>query len=560
MDGETKGAETEVMLALELVAARPGNRAARGVEELAASIEREGQLNAIIVRKLERAVPERRGMPAPYQLIAGERRCAALELLGRKAVRARIVEADDARAKELAAIDNLERKDLTPLEEAAVYGELAKDGVSQAEIARRLGRSPQLVAQRLRLLELLPELRALVDSERVDLGAAEVLAQAPHAVQRKLLPQLRAGAKDFPIARGRVRELLEEHTHDLHLAPFDTADATMPGGGCGTCPRRTGTQGSLFAVLEEADVCLDAVCWTSNVDEAWNRKSADAKARGLNVLDERKSARLFDSGGHSIRHDAELTTLDRQVWIDSKNKHVDLEKILPAETPRTLAKHPRSGVPVVLVPRADVAAAIKALEKKPEPAAGAKKAGKGGKAESDAQRQAREHREATALAQRAHAIAIGHVALDVRTERVERRVVLQALVASVFHLVNEDARRQVCKRRGIEPTPGADDNGYRYLGALRMALAQAGKNERAILELGLEVAASDRISFTAYGEQRVHADFDAFKIDMKACRKEAEHELREEAKTKAAKKAAGPAPKKPAAATKRKRAQPNVPF
>ena len=139
------------------------------LSELAESIASYCILQPITVRKLDGGY---------YQIIAGERRWRAARLAGLKEVPVQIIEADDRRAMELALVENLQREDLDPIEEARGYRHLMDDfGLTQEEAAQAVGKSRPAVANSLRLLTLGEEVLALVS--RGDLSAGHARALIP---------------------------------------------------------------------------------------------------------------------------------------------------------------------------------------------------------------------------------------------------------------------------------------------------------------------------------------------------------------------------------------------
>lgn len=137
-----------------------------GLNELAASIEASGLLQPIVVRSHG---PE-------YQLIAGERRWRAVQQLGWKAVPAVVREVDDRSLLTLALIENLQRDDLSAIDEAVGYRRLVDEfGVAQAEIARLVGKSRPTIANSLRLLTLPADVQALVQGRQLSEGHARAL-------------------------------------------------------------------------------------------------------------------------------------------------------------------------------------------------------------------------------------------------------------------------------------------------------------------------------------------------------------------------------------------------
>ena len=137
------------------------------LQELADSIAQYGLIQPITARRLDSGY---------YQIIAGERRWRAARLAGLSELPVRVIEADDRRAAELALVENLQRQDLNPMEEARGYQKLMRDyGLSQEEAARSVGRSRPAVANALRLLNLPAVLADLVEQGRLSAGHARAL-------------------------------------------------------------------------------------------------------------------------------------------------------------------------------------------------------------------------------------------------------------------------------------------------------------------------------------------------------------------------------------------------
>ncbi|HEX7022930.1 MAG TPA: ParB/RepB/Spo0J family partition protein [Trueperaceae bacterium] len=138
------------------------------VAELAASIAEKGVLQPLLVR------PRGEG----YEIVAGERRYRAASQAGLSTVPAMVRELSDRETLEIAIVENLQREDLTPVEEARAFGRLLEFGLSQEEVARAVGRSRSAVANTLRLLNLPSEALAALDEGHITAGHARaVLAQ-----------------------------------------------------------------------------------------------------------------------------------------------------------------------------------------------------------------------------------------------------------------------------------------------------------------------------------------------------------------------------------------------
>ena len=145
--------------------------------ELAASIQEHGIIQPLTVRRLSSGY---------YQIIAGERRWRAARMAGLQEIPVIVMEADDRKAAELAMIENLQREDLNPMEEAAGFQSLIETyHMTQEEAAGRVGKSRSAVANALRLLNLTPAVRKLVEEDKLSAGHARALLPLSPALQEK---------------------------------------------------------------------------------------------------------------------------------------------------------------------------------------------------------------------------------------------------------------------------------------------------------------------------------------------------------------------------------------
>ncbi|NLA88175.1 MAG: ParB/RepB/Spo0J family partition protein [Clostridiales bacterium] len=138
-----------------------------GLAELAASIKEHGLLQPLTVRNIGGGY---------YQIIAGERRWRASRIAGLQEVPARIIEADDKRATELAMVENLQREDLNPVEEARGYKTLMTEySMTQEDVARRVGKSRPVITNSLRMLSLPENLLKKLENGELSVGSARTL-------------------------------------------------------------------------------------------------------------------------------------------------------------------------------------------------------------------------------------------------------------------------------------------------------------------------------------------------------------------------------------------------
>ena len=171
------------------------------VKELAKSIQSEGLIQPIVVR-------EKKGK---FELIAGERRFRAFEHLKRKSIPARIIEASDASSATLALIENLQRENLNPIDEALGYASLVRDfDLTQEAAAERVGKSRAGIANSLRLLSLSTEIQGFLSRRLISTGHAKVLLGLDSEAHRKLLARrIIESGMSVREAEAQVRRLKE---------------------------------------------------------------------------------------------------------------------------------------------------------------------------------------------------------------------------------------------------------------------------------------------------------------------------------------------------------------
>ena len=151
------------------------------LQALADSIAEHGIVQPLAVRALDNGY---------YQIIAGERRWRAARLAGLQEVPVVVLEADDRTVMELALVENLQRQDLNPMEEAEGYRALMEDyGLTQEQAASRVGKSRPAVANALRLLALPGEVRAMVEDGTLSAGHARAVLSLPSARLQKAAAQ-----------------------------------------------------------------------------------------------------------------------------------------------------------------------------------------------------------------------------------------------------------------------------------------------------------------------------------------------------------------------------------
>jgi ParB family chromosome partitioning protein len=239
--------------------------------ELAESIKHNGLIQPITVR------PNNQG----FEIVAGARRYRAAQLAELFSVPARIVEIDDAKALEWQLVENSQRVDVHPYEEAQGFQRLLDiPGYDVAALVEKSGKSASHVYARLSLLQLIPTVAEAFTQERITASHANLIARLPQESQAEAFEQ--CWRKDWQdkephlLPAKHVAAWIQANLYlPLADAPFDREDPTLnpAAGACVTCPRRSGHNTALFADVV-SDQCLDSSCYHSKVETFLDREIA----------------------------------------------------------------------------------------------------------------------------------------------------------------------------------------------------------------------------------------------------------------------------------------------
>ena len=239
-----------------------------GLNELAASFKTQGVLAPLLVRELD---------DSKYEVIAGARRLRAAKLAELDKVPVRIVKLSDAEAIEAQCVENLQREDIHPLEEALGFKSLLELGepYNIAHISARAGKNEAYIYGRLRLADLIPPVAEAFLKDKITIGHALLIAKLQASQQQEAFS---AAFRSMWTNEGNtqvlipVRELAAwiESNILLQLAsvPFDKQDETLvtSAGSCVNCPKRTGFNKLLFGDIAQKDSCSDPNCFRDKLD------------------------------------------------------------------------------------------------------------------------------------------------------------------------------------------------------------------------------------------------------------------------------------------------------
>jgi ParB/RepB/Spo0J family partition protein len=331
-----------------------------GIEDLAASIKQDGVLQPVLVRL---AAPQA-GLPK-FELVAGARRLRAAKIAGLSQLPAIIRTLTDEEVLNIQLIENIQRADMHPMDEAEALEKLTKSApassqsVPAAAVAKALGKSISFVQRRLVLCRLPKDMRLAFRSGKIGLEAAMAIARIGDEPSRKeaakeIMRYVNAGE----LSAREVINITEEHTRELAKAPFSVKDLDLlpKAGACTSCPKRTGSLPDLFSDMGKADRCTDGVCYKLKVAADYDKKLAEAKAKGWKVMNKADAEKTFSRWSDSA-HGNYVNPMDRH-YGGGKSKAYS--QAVGKDRPEfVLAKHPHTGAAVLVWPKKAVDAAIR---------------------------------------------------------------------------------------------------------------------------------------------------------------------------------------------------------
>lgn len=504
------------------------------LQELAGSLRKHGILQPILCREH----PTEAGK---LELIAGERRWRAAGIAKLTHVPVRIIAVDDLEMLELQVIENLQRQDLHPIEEAESYEALLaanKDNADYGvnEMAVRLKKSRAYIYARLKLCDLEPEARTAFYEDKLTASVALLVARIPvRELQLKALHEVTTGEteeyysdQDGPMSARRAAEHIQEnYMLELKRAvfPIAQADLVATAGPCTSCAKRTGAQPELYSDVESADVCTDPTCFDQKKKAHIARLAEAAEQTGQKVIRGETAEKIFPYEHSSPRG---YVKPDATPWQHITKGKTYAEILGDDMPPAVMIENPHSGELISMVSEKEV---FKAL------------ADKGIKTSQDEHRERVKKEEAKSKLERDSRRATLesiHAAVSERIsagETLKHEDLLMIAQASMARLWN-DHRPTVCRLWGWdhknhdEVRAGVDGLSAGQLALLLMEIAIAP-------ELAVNSYSTNEPTYLVATAERYGVDPDAAKKALRA-------EAREKAKPKAQKASKG-ATKKPTA-------------
>ncbi len=470
-------------LALSLIEESPHNPRRRFDEdrlaELAASITEHGVLQPILVRPHP-------GGGKRFEIVCGARRFRAAGAAGLEKIPAVVRELDDRAAGHARIIENNQRADVTPVEEAQAFAALVRLGEDAVEIATRIGRHERYVRDRLALLDLPSGILDLVEASRVRLGAAIAIARLAPATRDDIVNEViereSRGTSADPLSVSTVRQWVGGRW--LSQAPWSLDDSTLGpigAGACSACPYRASAQPDLFEDSHE-DRCINKPCWDQRGESFWARRKAEVEAAGGEVIDSARKAPHLVSSDAFVHFDGARNVRVADVVADLQ--------VVPSL--RAAPEYSGKVFEVVYDP-AEVAAALEATGSQ-ELADRIRAKDRRQQAESDKELQRKQREETKAK----HHAAMAAVLAWISDGRIEWDEVVPQLLQLIIRTARQDSIIAVCRRRGIKAEKSVVHGTYLWQDALRSAAENPEWSVRDELALLTEVLVEESHPHSTY--------------------------------------------------------------
>lgn len=364
-------------IALEALAPSPTNprKSFADLEDLAASIREQGVMQPILARLWpeDYPTPEGRDTRPLYEIVAGERRYRASLLAGLASIPALVRPLTTRQVLEAQIVENLQRRDVTELEEAEGYQLMMRDhGYTADQLAEKVGKSRAYIYGRLKLTALCPEVRQLYRDGKLDASRALLIARIPvPSLQQQAAKEIiREGHYDGPMsARQAAAHVQQRYMLDLTKAPFSrdghyvvTATGVAGEGRiglitCTDCPKRTGNDPEAYPGVSP-DVCTDPTCYADKRAAALIEAADKARERGHKVI-------MGDAAKKIAPHGIFSSTAGAYVALDEKDYYggeyqTARKAIKGHDVQVVMLEDCRKGTLVPMVAKNDLAEALKA--------------------------------------------------------------------------------------------------------------------------------------------------------------------------------------------------------
>lgn len=280
------------------------------IQELAESAKAHGIIQPLLLRPLPGSRVADTPRHVTHEIVCGECRDRASEVAGLLTYPVMIKNLSDDEVLEIQLVENLKRRDLTPLEEAEGYHALMQHSkFSARDLAAKISMSHSYVLARLKLLDLCPEARTMMREELLDASRALLVARIPdHKLQIKAIKEIIQGNgwgddREPMSAREAARHIQHNYMVKLDTAKFniEAIDLVPAAGSCKTCTKRTGHSPDLFSEVKSADVCTDPPCFHKKEEAHAAQQVQQAKAKGQTVIAGKAALELMPQPGYAAK-------------------------------------------------------------------------------------------------------------------------------------------------------------------------------------------------------------------------------------------------------------------
>jgi ParB/RepB/Spo0J family partition protein len=475
-----------VELAPAAIVASPFNHRKKfeKLDELAESMRSKGVVSPITVRPTSKYMDT----AVTHELVVGERRWRAAKIAKLALMPAIERELTDQDVLEIQLIENVQRADVHPLEEADGYKDLIdKHGYDVERIVARTGKSESYVYARLKLCALAPVPRKAFLEDKISAEIALLIARIPDAklqaqATKEVLGEgdlneysrngIEPAAIDDAEDRGKreyvplsVREarvfIRRRYMLRLDQAPFEVADTLLlpKAGACTTCSYRTGNQRELFSDVPSADVCTNPPCFEAKKKALWDRKAAEASRAGVRVLNERETKNVFDQYSPTrIKRDSAYVdpAEDLPYDLNPGSKSKTWKQALGTLKPATVLALDGAGVTRELLDKKSAIATLEKAGKLKE----IKREAKASKSHNSYDDDRRKREAESKIRHQVARLAFAELAGNAASEAAD--LILQIdfwrfLARGVLRMLDAEDCRNLCKRRELETKLGGGD-------------------------------------------------------------------------------------------------------
>lgn len=472
-----------VELAPAAIVASPFNHRKKfeKLDELAESMRSKGVVSPITVRPTSKYMDT----AVTHELVVGERRWRAAKIAKLAVMPAIERELTDQDVLEIQLIENVQRADVHPLEEADGYKDLIdKHGYDVERIVEKTGKSKAWVYARLKLCALSPVPRKAFLDDKINAEIALLIARIPDAKLQAQATKDVLGESDWREYRENGVELAQvEDSEDrgkseslplsvrqarvfirkrymlrLDQAPFEVADVLLlpKAGACTTCSYRTGNQRELFSDVPSADVCTNPPCFEAKKKALWDRKASEASRSGQRVLNERETKNVFENESTRVKYDSAYIDPSAELPYDLNpgSKAKTWKQALGTLKPATVLALDGSGVTRELLDKKSAIATLTKAGKLKEIKREAK-ASHNNKYDDDRRKREAESKVRHQVARLAFAELAGNAASSPETMGTIQ--FWRWLARAVLRMIDAEDCRNLCKRRELETKLGGGD-------------------------------------------------------------------------------------------------------